>query len=228
MRSLGVKAGYVTSPFQSVAHALYAIDENSGDGGLQSRPTKVTVTNCELYGTIFAEGGDGSGPYLTLEIINNEFPVGSVWVGRNITLLVSDNIFGFGNIQITNNEGPPCVVANNFINAGQISVGLYQNGIELELASYNHIYGNTIQQGAPGYYGININDSSCTGNFLHGNFAGIRDNGTNTYSYGNSDGIFAVSGGQIGFFGTGPTTQPATPTTLAEVISALQALGLVG
>lgn len=39
--------------------------------------------------------------------------------------------------------------------------------------------------------------------------------------------IEAESEGKLGFFGASPTTQPATPVTLGDVIAALQALGLV-
>lgn len=40
-------------------------------------------------------------------------------------------------------------------------------------------------------------------------------------------GYISINGSALGFFGVTPVAQPATPTTLADVIAALQALGLV-
>jgi len=55
---------------------------------------------------------------------------------------------------------------------------------------------------------------------------GINETTTGTATFTGAETQIGQSGGKVGFFGTNAVTQPAHPVTLADVIAALQALGL--
>jgi hypothetical protein len=78
--------------------------------------------------------------------------------------------------------------------------------------------------------GINITETDAgagfinieTSNASNSSGIGIGDAGTGGVN------VQYNGAGLLGFFGVSPVAQPAVPTTLAQVITALQALGLVG
>jgi hypothetical protein len=111
------------------------------------------------------------------------------------------------------------------LNAGA-AIGL------LSGASFVNIQSNQVS--APFVNGVQLkaltSGISITGNTIeiqgHGAAGQITINETGQVQITGSE-VAYVGGASIGFFGVTPVAQPATPTTTADVIAALQALGLV-
>lgn len=181
----------------------------------------LTVGGADPSGLEWAAGGGGGGGYKSLTGAGETTTPGDLTQAGGFTV---DDVNGDG-IMLTSadSDSLELLVGTD----GTFGPGVFMN--EAGQAAGINLLENL-------GWGVNLTTAGTTPAKIAltaGNNSGLTLSGSasseSTLDDGGSVGLLILTetGHKLGFYGAAPVAQPAAPTTLAEVIAALQALGLV-